>query len=108
VAVVVDQALRGSMSIGDALFRQAAAINADLDGHGRVWSFPIARFHFGRSNATDPDLGATPDPDVTLKSDYIRTSPDDCPARRGRSTRSKYFGASKANSSRMSFMDEGT
>src|SRR5207244_11439781 len=60
------------------------------------WSFPIAGFHFGRSDATDPDLGATPDPDVALKSDYIQTSPDDCSAQtdrtcRGRSTRSKYL-----------------
>jgi len=44
VAVVVDQALRGNMSIGDALFRQAAAINADLlvmggFGHSRLRDF---------------------------------------------------------------------
>ena len=44
VAVVIDQALRGNMSIGDALFRQAAAINADLMvmggfGHSRLRDF---------------------------------------------------------------------
>ena len=44
VAVVIDQALRGNMSIGDALFRQAAAINADLlvmggFGHSRLRDF---------------------------------------------------------------------
>jgi nucleotide-binding universal stress UspA family protein len=44
VAVVVDQALRGSMSIGDALFRQAAAVSADLlvmggFGHSRLRAF---------------------------------------------------------------------
>ena len=44
VTVVVDQALRGNMSIGDVLFRQAAAINADLlvmggFGHSRLRDF---------------------------------------------------------------------
>lgn len=44
VAVVVDQALRGNVSIGDALFRQAASIDADLlvmggFGHSRLRDF---------------------------------------------------------------------
>jgi len=44
VVVVVDQALRGNMSIGDALFRQAAGIDADLlvmggFGHSRLRDF---------------------------------------------------------------------
>lgn len=46
VEVVVDQALRGNMSIGDALFRESAAINAELlvmggFGHSRLRDFVL-------------------------------------------------------------------
>ena len=47
--VVVDQVLRGNMNIGDALFRQAAAINADLLVMGGFGHFRLRDFILGKA-----------------------------------------------------------
>lgn len=60
VEVVVDQALRGNVSIGDALFRQAAAINADLLVMGGFGHSRLRDFIFG--GATQQILSGAPLP----------------------------------------------